>query len=305
MGVLDRMPDSSKLIDSERRVNNAILSIPVLCYHSWTIDGPLYENNDHVALEQDLLTLARKGYEILPLTQLVSVLRGEIPIEQVAGKNLVCITCDDGRDLDYHDYSSDELGEIRSFHTLLDQSRAWLPQYSAGPRAVSFVIASASGRHVLDVECGKGLNLWNDTWWEESAANGILGIANHSWDHVHPCLDNVRQQDNKKGSFLEISTFTDAEAQIAEAQRYIDARTNQKALPFFCYPYGHVPAYLRNEYFPTHGDRLGIVAAFSTSGATVNEQTCVWDMPRFVCGFHWKSSDEFEALLDASAVGAR
>lgn len=277
-----------------------MLSIPVLCYHSWTVDGPLYEKNDHVALEHDLLSLARKGYQILPLTELVAVLRGDISLEPLLGKKLVCITFDDGRDLDYRDYWSDELGEIQSFHSLLEKSSKWLPQHAAGPRAVAFVIASASGRHVLDAECGNSLNLWNDDWWEECAASGMLGIANHSWDHVHECLDTVRQQDNKKGSFFEIANFADAEAQIADAQRYIDARTNHKALPFFGYPYGHVPAYLRDEYFPVHGDRLGIIAAFSTSGLPVSEHTCVWDISRFVCGFHWRSTEEFESLLDAN-----
>jgi len=289
--------------ENESALNKAALQIPVLCYHSWTIDGPLYANNDHVALEHDLQTLARKGYQILPLTELVAVLRGESSVETLAGKKLVCITFDDGRDLDYLDYWSEEIGEIRSFHTLLDHSKTWIPQHSAGPRAVSFVIASAPARRILDVECGNSLKLWNDFWWKECAAKGILGIANHSWDHVHQCLDTVRQQDNKKGSFLEISTFADAEAQIADAQRYIDSKTNQRGLPFFCYPYGHVPVYLRDEYFPVHGDRVGIVAAFSTSGLAVNEHTYIWDIPRFVCGYHWKSSDEFETLLDA--MGSR
>lgn len=285
--------------------SEAVLSIPVLCYHSWTIDGPSYKGNDHVALEHDLLSLARKGYQILPLTDLVAMLRGELPIGKLAGRKLACITCDDGRDLDYTDYRSEELGEIAGFHTLLDRSRSWLPQYSAGPRAVSFVIASAADRAVIDRECGHGLDLWGDHWWEACAAGGILGIANHSWDHVHDCLDNVRQRDNKKGSFFEIATFADAEAQIAEAQRYIDARTDHKALPFFGYPYGHVSAYLRDDYFPVHGSRVGLTAAFSTSGMPVNEQTCIWDIPRFVCGYHWKSPADFEALLDATAAGAQ
>lgn len=286
-------------------LSNTLFSVPVLCYHSWTIDGSSYENNDHLALEQDLLTLARKGYQILPLTVLVAALRGQFSIKLLQGKKLVCITCDDGRDLDYRDYGNGERDKILSFHTLLDQSKAWLPQYATGPRAVSFVIASESARAILDVECGHGLHLWNDSWWRESAANGILGIANHSWDHVHPCLDTVRQKDNKKGSFLEIATFADAEGQIADAQQYIAQKTDHHALPFFGYPYGHVSPYLRDEYFPAHGDRLGIVAAFSTSGVAVTGQTCIWDIPRFVCGHDWKSPDEFERLLDYATSLAR
>ena len=132
-----------------------------------------------------------------------------------------------------------------------------------------------------------------------------MGIANHSWDHVHESLDEVRQAQNSRGSFFKIATFEDAQAQIADAQSYIDLRTNRKALPFFCYPYGHVPEYLRDEYFPSHGDRLGIHAAFSTAGSAVKEGCCLWDIPRFVCGHHWKTPGEFSDLLDAVAAGER
>lgn len=56
---------------------SADFRIPVLCYHSWTINGPDYETNDHVALEQDLKLLGRRGYEVLSVPDLLAALHGE------------------------------------------------------------------------------------------------------------------------------------------------------------------------------------------------------------------------------------
>lgn len=58
----------------------------------------------------------------------------------------------------------------------------------------------------------------------------MLGIANHSWNHLHDTLEVVHQRHNKKGSFYEISTFDDTEAQIADAQIYINKKTGNKSL---------------------------------------------------------------------------
>lgn len=289
----------------QRRTRSGPFPIPVLCYHSWTIHGPSYNKNDHAALSKDLNILARNGYEILPVPTLVALLRGEIAAEPLVGRKLVCLTFDDGRDEDFHDIYSRKYGEVASFHSLLKNSTPWLPQYSHGPRAVSFVIASPDARAVLDHTCGNGQDGWRDSWWRECAAEGLLGIANHSWDHVHDTLESVRQRDNIKGSFFEIKSFEDAEAQILEAQQYIQSKTDGRSLPYFCYPYGHVSHYLRDTYFPKHHGRVGIVAAFSTAGESVTEESCIWAVPRFVCGEHWKSPGEFSELLTAIEMGER
>src|SRR5690606_4068766 len=112
------------------------------------------------------------------------------------------------------------------------------------------------------------------------AEEGILGIANHSWDHVHDTLPQVRQKENKKGSFYEITTLGDAQAQIEDAQRYIDEVTDNQSLPVFGYPYGHVSSYLRDEYLPQHGPRLGLRGAFNTEGRSVRAGDNIWDIPR-------------------------
>lgn len=279
--------------------------VPVLCYHSWTMGSGRYDGDDHIALEQDLKLLGGRGYRVLPLPLLVDMLKGWRPPGVSWGDKLVGLSFDDGRDFDYVD-AVDEAGRaVPSMHAVLEAGRAYVEVCGDGPMAVSFVIASPQARQLMDKACGNGLDQWRDAWWEECAARGLIGIANHSWDHVHETLPEVRQRDNRKGSFLAVDSYEDAEAQIAEAQRYIAERTGGRALPIFGYPYGHVPTYLRDEYFPVHGRRIGIEAGFGTGGVAVRPDTSPWDIPRFVCGWHWRNPDELAALLDAVERGER
>ena len=275
-------------------------TIPVLCYHSWTVNGHEYGSNDHISLEQDLRVLGEQGYEIISAPALVELIEGGISAADTKGRKLVCLTFDDGRDYDYHDYVDDEWGLVKSFHRILSESVTYISQFDSGPRGLSFVIASPEARSVLDRECGRGRDEWRDIWWSECAAEGVLGIANHSWDHVHEAVPQVRQKDNRKGSFFAIDTFADAESQIADAQTYIEQVTDGKALPVFGYPYGEAPGYLVNEYFPQNGKRLGLRAAFSTEAGYATPDSNLWNIPRFVCGFHWKTRPEFLDLLKAA-----
>ena len=291
-------------IKSDGRIGLRQFAVPVLCYHSWAVGGD-YELDNHLALESDLKTLAERGYRVISLPVLVEVLRGERSPSPLAGEKLVGLSFDDGWDYDYCDIEDGRGGRAISIHSILRQSRQCLPQFDEGPRGVSFVIASPEARALLDRSCGAGLDHWRDAWWAPCAAEGVLGIANHSWDHVHDTLPVVRQRANQKGSFFEIDSFEDAGGQIADAQRYIDQKTHGRALSLFGYPYGHVSAYLRDVYFPDHGARLGIRAAFSTGGTSVRLNTPIWDIPRFVCGEHWKTKSDFSALLDTVEKGER
>lgn len=277
--------------------------VPVLCYHSWTMETTTYQGNDHVALETDLACLAARGYAVLPLPMLVEVLRGERPGSELAGRKLVGLSFDDGRDHDYRDLPGADGALVPSMHTIL--SRARIEVLGVGPMAVSFVLASAHARRELDVTCGSGRGEWEDDWWAPCAEGRVLGIGNHGWDHVHDTLETVRQRDNLKGSFFHVDTFEDAEGQIAEAQAEIDRLCAGRALPLFAYPYGHVPPYVRDEYFPRHGARAGVRAAFGTGGASVSADSPLWDIPRFVCGWHWHDPEEFTALLDSVERGER
>lgn len=53
-------------------------TIPVLCYHSWTVNGHEYGSNDHISLEQDLRVLGEQGYEIISAPALVELIEGGI-----------------------------------------------------------------------------------------------------------------------------------------------------------------------------------------------------------------------------------
>lgn len=277
--------------------------IPVLCYHSWRMENAEYENNDLVALASDLRVLTSLGYQVLSVTTLIDILAGLVPARIVYGKKAICLTFDDGVDYDYYDHQVEELGVVHSVSSILDDSARSLPLIGEGPMAVSFVIASPHAREILDKTCNASTNRWGDSWWKGSAEHNLLGIGNHSWDHVHDTLPSVNQRDNLKGSFYAVDTFTDAENQIAKAQHYINTVTGGNAMPAFAYPYGHVSGYLRDEYFPEHGERSGLRAAFSTAGTSVSPDTCIWDIPRFVCGYHWRSSEEFIQLIDAVERG--
>ena len=69
--------------------------IPILTYHSLNTRGKSYPENDHVALEQDLLTIKTCGFRVLPLTTLVDhYLAGTLG--QVSKQRVCAITFDDG-----------------------------------------------------------------------------------------------------------------------------------------------------------------------------------------------------------------
>ena len=279
--------------------------IPILCYHSWAADGHGYASDNHLALESDLRVLAARGYQIISLPLLATVLRGEQPAAELIGHKLVGLSFDDGWDYDYYALKNPQGNPVKSIHALLVESQAWLAQFDTGPRGVAFVIASPQARQILERACGAGVDRWQDVWWAACAAEGILGIANHSWDHLHEALPQVRQREQRKGSFLAVECLADAESQIAEAQDYIQAKTQGHALPLFGYPYGDVSSYLRDDYFPQHGDRIGIQAAFATGGTAVRPGVSPWAIPRLVCGEHWCSAADFPVLLDAIESGTR
>lgn len=290
---------------SPSRSSSTDFVIPVLCYHSWAADGGGYTSDNHLALESDLRTLAARGYQVISLPLLAAVLRREQPAAGLIGHKLVGLSFDDGWDYDYCALRNARGDSVKSIHTLLVESREWLAQLDTGPRGVAFVIASPEARRILELACGAGVDRWRDTWWADCAAKGVLGIANHSWDHLHEALPQVRQREQRKGSFLAVECLADAEGQVAEAQRYIQDKTQGRALALFGYPYGHVSPYLRDEYLPQYGARLGIRAAFATGGAAVRPGVSPWAIPRFVCGEHWGSAAEFTALLDAVESGRR
>lgn len=162
------------------------------------------------------------------------------------------------------------------------------------------MIASPEARATLDRTCIAGRDNWRDTWWSAAARTGILAIGNHSWDHLHPTLDHVAQRAQVKGGFAAVDVWTDADAQIRQAEGYIQRRTAGMASGLFAYPYGESNRYLVDEYFPHCQEQHRLRAAFRTGGEYVSSHTTRWNIPRFVCGEHWRSSDELRKILRGS-----
>lgn len=267
--------------------------VPVLTYHGLHAPGWDYHENDHVALEQDLRMLASLGFRVVPLSELVAKLQNGR--HSLAGnEKLVALTFDDGTDLDYEDFSHPDYGHLKSFRRILLESGC-TGLDGGPPQATSFVIASPEARIELDRTCIAGRGQWNDDWWLDAARNGPLGIANHSWDHTHPSLAKLVVDPKHQGRFDAIEDFETADAEILDAEKYIREKTEGRSLPYFAYPYGHSNAFLVEEYFPARSEWFQ--AAFTTAGRPVVVSDSRWQLPRFVCGDHWKSPEGLMSIL--------
>ena len=261
------------------------MHIPVLAYHSPNILGNDYHNNDHIALAQDLKTIAELGINIITATQLVSWLQNKTKPDQ--SKKYVVLTFDDGCELDFIDWEHPAYGHQKSFHTIMKS-------YPHFIHATAFVIASPKDRKTLEITCVGGHEIWSDKWWQTAEDSGLISIENHSWDHLHHTLDKVKQKDNLKGDFKQVESLQDAHAQIEDASDYINSRINNKKTSLFAYPYGHYNTFLSEEYFPQQNQ---IEAAFTCESKHVTHASSQWKIPRFVCGEAWGNSKQLIEIL--------
>jgi peptidoglycan/xylan/chitin deacetylase (PgdA/CDA1 family) len=271
--------------------------VPILTYHALHAPGWEYHENDHIALEQDLALIDSLGFRVVPLSVLVSHLFNK-PDARLEQGTFVALSFDDGPDVDYIDFHHPDWGSLLSFYSLLLK---WpeLGWDGGTPVGTSFVIASPVARAELDRTCIAGRNEWRDDWWLEAATQGTLEIANHSWDHTHNSLASLVVGPEHRGTFSTISSFEDADAEILNAEKFIREKTNGKSTPLFAYPYGENNDFLIDEYFPARSQ--WIRAAFATGGEPVTKSSNRWNLPRYVCGDHWKTSDELMRILTLSA----
>jgi hypothetical protein len=274
--------------------------IPVLTYHAAHAHGYDYAGNDHLALEHDLKLIHQMGFGVAKLQDVVDFVLGRAKPALHEGR-WVALTFDDAPDCEYFDLYHPDFGCLKSFYRILVESAETGGADRPAPTAVSFAIADVEARAALDRACFAGRGHWRDSWWHEAAETGVLAFGNHSWDHAHPAVAVIRQREQRKGTFLGIDNETDADLQVTAAQRYIWFCTAGLAAPFFAYPYGEAPDYLRLEYFPSFQQRHKIEAAFGTQGDYATVGADRWHIPRFVCGQHWRSTDELAAILARSA----
>ena len=86
--------------------------------------------------------------------------------------------------------------------------------------------------------------------------------------------------------------------EIDQALEYINQRISPDSrCRYFAYPYGHAPEFLSTHYLPINSKRLGLDAAFGTEGEPLHMDSTQWNLPRYVCGFHWKTPEAFAELL--------
>ncbi len=267
--------------------------IPILTYHSLHAPGWSYGENDHIALENDLRVIRRLKLRIVPLAVIANALK-EQRIVELASRGVLGISFDDGADFDYYDFVHPDFGHLKSMARILREQASDLGQDGGQANATSFVIVSPQARVELDRTCIAGRSQWRDVWWYEAAQSGVLTVANHSWDHLHGSLQEVAHSRDSRNSFMVVDNVDDADAQIKTAHQYLQSMLGRYANGLFAYPYGQAPRYLIESYFPAHDF---VQAAFTTGGAAVTAQTNVLEIPRYVCGEHWHSPEELEAIL--------
>lgn len=270
--------------------------VPILTYHARNIYGNDYANNDHVALASDLELISALGWQIAPLYRIVDTYLGDAsPLPE----KTLALTFDDATDFDFHDLPHPTAGRQRSMLNIMRDFALKQPGVQPELHATSFAIASPVARADMDRVCILGRAWMNDAWWPDAVASGLMGIANHSWDHTHEAVDRVAQRNQEKGNFFCIDNEADADVQIRDSARFIEARAPSPSVALFGYPYGHVNEYLSREYLPRQATSSApfVKAAFGTDAGKIHSASNRWNLPRFVCGWHWKSGDELARLL--------
>ncbi len=271
----------------------------VLTYHSHHVVGEHYEHNDHTALALDLEIVSRAGARIVPLSELVD----RVCVGTAIREKLVAVTFDDGPLYDFQDFVHPQFGLQVGFARILERFHSTsLGRAQPDLSATSFVIASPEARLVMERTADSqytwlGPRSMEEGWWNSAIDQGLISVANHSWDHLHPALSQVAHSRQVRADFTAVDNKSDADAQIRDAMSYIAMQTYYRASPYFAYPFGHFNDFLTEEYFPANGKIIGVSAAFTTTPNPIIGGESVWSLPRYICGHHWKSPDDLSSIV--------
>jgi hypothetical protein len=270
--------------------------VPVLTYHAMNIGGNAYVDNDHVALATDLELLHQRGFAVRPLAEIVARFFDAPPA--ASDERWVGLAFDDGADFDARDIVHPTHGPQRSMLGVLRDFAARHPGAQPRLHATAFVIVSPEARRALDRTCMVGRGWWNDDWWDEALASGLIGIGNHSWDHNHDSLADARPIEAVRGTFRSIDTREKADYEVAQADEWLRTRAPNRAASLFAYPYGECNDYLVGTYFPERAARYA--AAFTTQPGLIEASSDRWRLPRFTCGLDWKAPAQLAAILEGA-----
>ena len=145
-----------------------------------------------------------------------------------------------------------------------------------GMHGTSFVIASPGARILMETSFDDeytylSAGAMDDGWWRPATETGLIGIANHSWDHLHPALPTVAHSRQARADFRQVLSEADADAQIAAAATFIAKKVGTGAMPYFAYPFGHYNDFLVDDYLPRAIPRVR--AAFSVEPRAATSTT--------------------------------
>ena len=271
------------------------MRIPVLTYHAVNISGNEYASNDLLAFAADLRVIDDLGLRVVPLQWVVEQLLGEATRDL---SDCVAMTCDDGSDFDFRDLDHPAHGPQRS---LLGCMRDFIDERGADAQPnlhlTSFVIASPRARNDMDRVCLADKGWMGDAWWFAAQQSGLIAIENHSWDHNHTAVTAPDINGMPRGSFLDVNNYARASSEIAAATRFINERISPSRTRLFCYPFSHVSAYLHDDYLPNFQAEHGMVAAMGDGAQPVTMSSDRWNLPRYICGWHWKSPEALRSIL--------
>jgi peptidoglycan/xylan/chitin deacetylase (PgdA/CDA1 family) len=205
--------------------------------------------------------------------------------------NSVVLTFDDGCDFDVHDIEYPGHGLQRGFRGILQDFLATAGKSPPRLHATSFVIASREARAIIDAGSLFGHGWISDDWWQSTDADGLIAIENHGWDHNHPDLAG-----DQRGDFHTVDTHEQCLQQVVRAAGAIEAITGRWPR-YFAYPFGESSHYIREQFFPKYLKAHGCRAALGTDPGPVTPSSNRWNLPRYVCGRDWTSSEQLLALI--------
>lgn len=232
---------------------------------------------------------------IVPLLTLVQALRTgrthELP------QHLLCLSFDDGHDMDFVDVQHPTHGTQPSFASIMRESERITGTLL---HATSFVIASPLARAQIQEHEMLGYPWMSDRWWNAAVASQHFHIASHSYDHLSPSVDAVKQRRDIRGDFSSIDCYDDANWQIRKARELIEficpnpGSATGSAL--FAYPFGHTSRYLLDEYWPHFAHEHQTIGAVTCEPTLVVPATSCFEIPRLVFGMHWNAISELPIL---------
>jgi hypothetical protein len=274
---------------------NVVPKIPILTYHASDIRGNAYAESDLTAFADDLAHVHREGFRILPLSSIVR--RWLESPHELDSRPTVGFSCDDGTDFDFHDLAHPVAGPQRSMVNVLRSFRDAQPGAAPAPCITSFVVVSPAARRTLDRTCLIGKGWWNDDWWQEANASGVMEIASHSWDHNHETVDPGPFAGIARGTFHSIASEGVADYQIAQSLAYLRAKAPNAGASLLAYPYGETNDFLVEDYLPRRAATLLLDAAFTTVPEPLHAGSSRWALPRFVFRRDWSSPSDLARIL--------